>query len=184
MNARLSALLLLCASLSFAACSPGERGWSRTKDDYTPLASAASGPLAQLGGITVAPARVTAAEPAGFDRPAAEKLITDLFVKDLSACGRFSAVGYAGGDRTAAVLSAVVTRAEVKEEKGVQKLLDAAVEITLSRDGKLLLKKYYSRRWTAAGAPGYEKAWREALPAAMLQMREDILAALQPAARQ
>jgi len=178
MNVRIPVLFLLCASLSLAACSPGERGWSKTKDDYLPLPSAVFGSGPQLGRMTVAPARILTAVPDSFDKNSAEKLITDLFIKDLLSCGRFSSVEYSGNNPAAATLSAVVTRVVVKEERGVHRLREAVVELTLTKSGRVLLKKSYFRTWKDVEAPDYNRAWREVLPPALLEMREDVIAAL------
>lgn len=164
---------LLTVSLALAACSPGDRGWCRSAADYSPLPS---GPGA--GRIAVAPGRVKADEQEGFDKAAAEKLITELFIKDLSYPGGFVVAAYADGGN-AAVLSPVLTSISVMRENDRSRLLEAELNIQLSKDGKVLLEKTYRKSWRAADAPGYEEAWREVLPRAMLEMRGDIIAALQ-----
>jgi len=163
---------LAAFSLAFAACSPGDRGWCRGAGDYSPLPS---GP--GTGRLAVAPGRVEAAAPEGFDKAAAEKLITELFIKDLSYPGGFVVAAYADGGN-AAVLSPELTNITVMRENGRSRLLEAELNIKLSKNGKVLLEKTYRQSWRAADAPGYEEAWREVLPRAMLEMRKDIIAAL------
>jgi hypothetical protein len=176
MKARFLILPLFCVYLALAACSPGDRGWSRSAADFNPLAGAPAGARPDLGPITVAPARIQASLPEGLDKAAAEKLITDIFVKDLLACGRFSAVEHAGADSAAAVYPAL-TRLTVRQDNGAYKLLAAEVEIKFSKGGRLLLQRTYAKTWSGAAAPDHEKAWSEALPPALLEMREDIIAA-------
>ncbi|HBA59342.1 MAG TPA: hypothetical protein DCZ92_00685 [Elusimicrobia bacterium] len=159
-------------SIALAACSPGDRGWYRV-DDYAPLPS---GP--GVGEIRVAHTVIGEDMPEGLNKTAATELVTGLFRKDLSNDGQVVVAEYPAGQASSPTLYSTLTRVAVKQVNGSGRLLEAAVAVKLTRDGKTLLEKTYTRTWTEADAPDYQTAWREALPPAMLEIRNDIIAAV------
>jgi len=178
MKIRLSVLPLLSVFLTLPACQPGERGWCRAAKDYSPLDSSSYANTPDLGEIAVAAARIEEALPEGFDRSRAEKLITEIFIKDLSSCGRFSRVEFAEGNVSGLAVYPVLRSFSVKRENGVHKLLEIEAEVGVYRDGKQIIKKTYSRKWSGQETPDYERAWNEFLPPAMLEIRRGIIAPL------
>lgn len=162
MKAKLAVLCLLaCAA---AACSPGERGWYRHPEEFFPAGApvrTAAGPLAVL--------------PPGPGE--AGLFFARLLARDLNYSGYFTAAEVEYESSAVFLLRAGEPRLKYLQDGNGCRVLEARVGVKLLNGARLVLNKDYARSWPAGSAPACDEAWERELPAAMLEIRADIIEA-------